>query len=170
MNMMMMMLTIMFTRITERRTTGCTLAQLQTHTEASTTQLRLDYYYYHHHHYYYYYQVQSTSRGCHPEKPSIMKGQPGNHTVLVGSNLTLPCELMVRMAVVIVIVMVVVVMLVVVVVVVVVMVVVVVVIVVIYKMVMVITEGEGRSLSHGHRLLSPLPTERIMDGGEHKWF
>ena len=41
-------------------------------------------------------QVQSTSRGCHPEKPSIMKGQPGNHTVLVGSNLTLPCELMVR--------------------------------------------------------------------------
>ena len=163
MNMMMMMLTIMFTRITERRTTGCTLAQLQTHTEASTTPLRLDYYYYHyhhhhhHHHHYYYYQVQSTSRGCHPEKPSIMKGQPGNHTVLVGSNLTLPCELMVRMAVVIVMVVVV-------------MVVVVVVIVVIYKMVMVITEGEGRSLSHGHRLLSPLPTERIMDGGEHGWF
>ena len=95
-------------------------------------------------------QVQSTSRGCHPEKPSIMKGQPGNHTVLVGSNLTLPCELMVRMLVVIVMV--------------------VVVMVVIYKMVMVITEGEGRSLSHGHRLLSPLPAERVMDGGKHGGF
>ena len=28
-----------------------------------------------------------------------MKGQPGNHTVLVGSNLTLPCELILRMVV-----------------------------------------------------------------------
>ena len=38
------------------------------------------------------------------------------------------------------------------------------------EMVMVITEGEGRSLSHGHRLLSPLPAERVMDGGKHGGF
>ena len=73
---------------------GCILALSKTHMAASTIRSRCNFFllstitrqlv-----------QVQSTSRGCHPEKPSIMKGQPGNHTVLVGTNLTLPCELMV---------------------------------------------------------------------------
>ena len=83
-------------RTTGRKTMGCILALSKTHMAASTTRSRCKFVCYprlpdiklql---------QVQSTSRGCHPEKPSIMKGQPGNHTVLVGSNLTLPCELMV---------------------------------------------------------------------------
>ena len=74
---------------------GCTLALSKTHMAASTTRSRCKFVCYPRLPDIKLVQVQSTSRGCHPEKPSIMKGQPGNHTVLVGSNLTLPCELMV---------------------------------------------------------------------------
>ena len=82
-------------RTTGRRTMGCTLALSKTHMAASTTRSRCNFVCYPRLPDINRLQVQSTSRGCHPEKPSIMKGQPGNHTVLVGTNLTLPCELMV---------------------------------------------------------------------------
>ena len=74
---------------------GCILALSKTHMAASTTRSRCKFVSYPRLPDIKLVQVQSTSRGCHPEKPSIMKGQPGNHTVLVGTNLTLPCELMV---------------------------------------------------------------------------
>ena len=74
---------------------GCILALSKTHMAASTTRSRCNFVCYPLLTDIKLVQVQSTSRGCHPEKPSIMKGQPGNHTVLVGTNLTLPCELMV---------------------------------------------------------------------------
>ena len=74
---------------------GCILALSKMHMAASTTRSRCNFVCYPRLPDIKLVQVQSTSRGCHPEKPSIMKGQPGNHTVLVGTNLTLPCELMV---------------------------------------------------------------------------
>ena len=74
---------------------GCMLALSKTHMAASTTRSRCNFVCYPLLTDIKLVQVQSTSRGCHPEKPSIMKGQPGNHTVLVGTNHTLPCELMV---------------------------------------------------------------------------
>ena len=88
-------ITITTTRTTGRRTMGCILALSKTHMAASTTRSRCNFVCYPRLPDIKLVQVQSTSRGCHPEKPSIMKGQPGNHTVLVGTNLTLPCELMV---------------------------------------------------------------------------